>query len=217
MRVFTAVLTGLGALFSVEAFADNDVLLGTGLGAAMGAVVGHQIDHNNGAWVGGAVGAVTGAAIASSNNSTRYVVGDPYYDGYNAYNNAPRRDIYVVEPDYYYQRPPQRPPVRRIFEKEGLCVAALFYGRFYKPNPLKARLLRQNPAQNAHILLYAVFFPRILSCHHRLDRIYRRALMCGCFAKGAGILRHKRAICARQCRVSCPWPSGFADEPPAWP
>lgn len=115
MRVFTAVLTGLGALFSVEAFADNDVLLGTGLGAAMGAVVGHQIDHNNGAWVGGAVGAVTGAAIASSNNSTRYVVGDPYYDGYNAYNNAPRRDIYVVEPDYYYQRPPQRPPVNVIY------------------------------------------------------------------------------------------------------
>ena len=114
MRVFAAVFAGLGALFSGSSFADNDVLLGTGLGAATGAVVGHQIDHNNGAWVGAAVGAVTGAAIASSNNNPRYVERDVYvYDNnYNGYN-APRRDLYVVDQGYY-QRPYQRPPVNVI-------------------------------------------------------------------------------------------------------
>jgi hypothetical protein len=100
-------------MFCVPSFADNNVLVGTGLGAALGAVVGHQVDHNNGAWVGGAVGAVTGAAIASSNNNTRYVERDPYgYDTYSTYN-APRRDVYVVEREYY-QRPYRRPPVNVI-------------------------------------------------------------------------------------------------------
>ncbi|HES75771.1 MAG TPA: glycine zipper 2TM domain-containing protein, partial [bacterium] len=94
---------------AVPVYADNNVLVGTGLGAAMGAVIGHQVDHNNGAWVGGAVGAVTGAAIASSNNTTRYVEHNPY-----SYNNVPRRDIYVVEPNYY-----QRPPVNVIYVDGG--------------------------------------------------------------------------------------------------
>ena len=113
MKALAAVLASVGLMFSVPSFADNDVLVSTGLGAALGAVVGHQVDHNNGAWVGGAVGAVTGAAIASSNNNTRYVERDPYgYDTYTTYN-APRRDVYVVERDYY-QRPYQRPPVNVI-------------------------------------------------------------------------------------------------------
>ena len=121
MRVFTAVFAGLGALWSGVSFAENNVLLGTGLGAAIGSVVGHQIDHDSGAWVGGAVGAVTGASIASSNNTTRYVERDVYaYDnndyGYNSYN-APRRDIYEVDRDYY-QRPYQRPPVNVIVVDE---------------------------------------------------------------------------------------------------
>jgi len=109
MKALAAVLVSVGLMFSVPSFADNDILVGTGLGAALGAVVGHQVDHNNGAWVGGAVGAVTGAAIASGNNNTRYVERNPYgYDTYTTYN-APRRDIYVVERDYY-----QRPPVNVI-------------------------------------------------------------------------------------------------------
>jgi hypothetical protein len=113
MKALAAVLAGVGAMFCVPSFADNNVLVGTGLGAALGAVVGHQVDHNNGAWVGGAVGAVTGAAIASSNNNTRYVERDPYgYDTYSTYN-APRRDVYVVEREYY-QRPYRRPPVNVI-------------------------------------------------------------------------------------------------------
>ena len=113
MKALAAVLASVGAMFCVPSFADNNVIVGTGLGAALGAVVGHQVDHNNGAWVGGAVGAVTGAAIASSNNNTRYVEREPYgYDTYNTYN-APRRDVYVVEQDYY-QRPYQRPPVNVI-------------------------------------------------------------------------------------------------------
>lgn len=113
MKALAAVLASVGVMFSVPSFADNDVLVGTGLGAALGAVVGHQVDHNNGAWVGGAVGAVTGAAIASSNNATRYVEREPYgYDTYSTYN-APRRDVYVVEQNYY-QRPYQRPPVNVI-------------------------------------------------------------------------------------------------------
>ena len=115
MRALTAVLTSVGMFFAAPSFADNDVLVGTGLGAALGAVVGHQIDHNNGAWVGGAVGAVTGAAVASSNNATRYVARDSYYynDAPQYYSNAPRRDIYVVEPEYYHR--PVRPPVNVIY------------------------------------------------------------------------------------------------------
>jgi len=113
MKAFAAILASVGAVFCAPSFADNNVLVGTGLGAALGAVVGHQVDHDNGAWVGGAVGAVTGAAISSSNNNTRYVERDPYgYDTYSTYN-APRRDIYAVDQDYY-QRPYQRPPVNVI-------------------------------------------------------------------------------------------------------
>ncbi|MEW5838139.1 MAG: glycine zipper 2TM domain-containing protein [Pseudomonadota bacterium] len=119
MRFLVAVLASVGASLSAPVSADNNVLVGTGLGAAMGAVVGHQIDHDNGAWVGGAVGAVTGAAIASSNHSTRYVAADPYYGSYNSYEYVPRntvrRDIYVVEPNYYHRLPPPRPPVNVIY------------------------------------------------------------------------------------------------------
>ncbi|OYY73656.1 MAG: hypothetical protein B7Y40_08425 [Gammaproteobacteria bacterium 28-57-27] len=104
MKALAAMLVGVGTLLSVPSYADNNVLVGTGLGAALGAVVGHQVDHDNGAWVGGAVGAVTGAVIATSNNNVRYVERDPYARNYNTYN-APRRDVYVVQPGYYERRP----------------------------------------------------------------------------------------------------------------
>ena len=116
MKKFAVMVAGFGALFSLPSFAENNVVLGTGLGAALGAVIGHQIEHDNGAWVGGAVGAVTGAAIASSSNGTRYVEREYYandyngynnYNSYNVYSNTPRRDIYVVEPGYYDRHQPQ--------------------------------------------------------------------------------------------------------------